>query len=103
MPTNEPSGTGAPGRIAAIHVKDRTVPGGMTGMGHLHKNKSQSLVLDTSRTDQLRCGGNGVVALTAGLAFVTLARRAARMDAFLTDRQVRRERGEGRREIEACR
>lgn len=29
-----------------------------------------------SRTDRLRCGGNGVVPAQAGLAFVTLARRA---------------------------
>lgn len=35
-----------------------------------------AVVVDASRTDQLRCGGNGVVALTAGLAFVTLARKA---------------------------
>lgn len=33
------------------------------------------LVLDQSRTDQLRCGGNGVVALAAAVAFVELMRR----------------------------
>jgi DNA (cytosine-5)-methyltransferase 1 len=32
--------------------------------------------LDQYRADRLRCGGNGVVALQAGLAFVQLARRA---------------------------
>lgn len=35
-----------------------------------------AVVVDQSRTDQLRAGGNGVVALTAGFAFVALARRA---------------------------
>jgi len=32
--------------------------------------------LDEYRSDRLRCGGNGVVPLQAGLAFVVLARRA---------------------------
>lgn len=35
----------------------------------------QSLVVDASRADQLRCGGNGVVALQAAVAFVELVRR----------------------------
>lgn len=35
-----------------------------------------ALVLDASRTDQLRAGGNGVVALQGALAFTVLARRA---------------------------
>lgn len=33
-------------------------------------------LVDESRSDQLRCAGNGVVALQAAVAFVTLARRA---------------------------
>lgn len=35
-----------------------------------------ALVVDASRTDQLRCAGNGVVALCAAAAFVELMRRA---------------------------
>ena len=35
-----------------------------------------ALVLDESRADQLRCGGNGVVALQGAVAFVELVRRA---------------------------
>jgi DNA (cytosine-5)-methyltransferase 1 len=35
-----------------------------------------AVVLDESRADQLRCGGNGVVAIQAAVAFITLARRA---------------------------
>lgn len=35
-----------------------------------------ALVLDESRTDQLRCGGNGVVPLAAAVAFVELMRGA---------------------------
>jgi len=34
-----------------------------------------ALVVDQSRADQLRCGGNGVVALQAAVAFVVLGRR----------------------------
>ena len=34
-----------------------------------------SVVLDASRTDQLRCGGNGVVPLAAAIAFVELVQR----------------------------
>lgn len=34
-----------------------------------------AVVVDTSRADQLRCVGNGVVPLTAAVAFVELARR----------------------------
>ena len=36
----------------------------------------QSLVVDLCRADQLRCSGNGVVALCAAVAFVELMRRA---------------------------
>lgn len=35
-----------------------------------------ALVVDEGRADQLRCAGNGVVALQAGVAFVELGRRA---------------------------
>lgn len=35
-----------------------------------------AMVVDASRADQLRCGGNGVVALQAAAAFVELMRRA---------------------------
>lgn len=35
----------------------------------------RTVVLDESRTDQLRCSGNGVVALCASVAFVELMRR----------------------------
>jgi hypothetical protein len=34
--------------------------------------------LDESRADQLRCGGNGVVALQAAVAVVELVRRVTR-------------------------
>jgi hypothetical protein len=35
-----------------------------------------ALVVDEARADQLRCSGNGVVALQSAAAFVVLARRA---------------------------
>lgn len=34
-----------------------------------------AVVVDEARADQLRCGGNGIVALQAAVAFVVLARR----------------------------
>ena len=37
-----------------------------------------AVVVDQSRVDQLRCGGNGVVALQAARAFVELAGRLVR-------------------------
>lgn len=38
-----------------------------------------TMVVDESRTDQLRCGGNGVVALQAAVAFVEALRRMKTM------------------------
>jgi DNA (cytosine-5)-methyltransferase 1 len=38
------------------------------------------VVLDESRTDQLRCGGNGCVPLSAAVAFIELVRRAGIID-----------------------
>jgi DNA (cytosine-5)-methyltransferase 1 len=35
-----------------------------------------AVVLDESRADQLRCGGNGVVAVQAAVAFIELAKRS---------------------------
>jgi DNA (cytosine-5)-methyltransferase 1 len=46
-----------------------------------------ALVVDASRADQLRCGGNGVVPLQAAVAFVELVRRVRK--ARERDRQER--------------
>jgi DNA (cytosine-5)-methyltransferase 1 len=48
----------------------------------------KSLVVDSCRADQLRCSGNGVVALQAAVAFTVLARRAG-IDDMMTTKDLK--------------